>query len=812
MDRRRFVKVAGAAGAGFLMGKRAMAAPALLPAAAVPQFVNPLPRASRVSATSGGSFVVQAGESRQNLLGIKTGPLKNKTSKVWGYGLAGRTPTYPGPTFVATKNVPLNIEWQNKLTGGHFLPVDPTLHWALTHMPGMWNQTTMKPVPIVTHLHGGHTEAASDGGPEQWFTPDFGMTGPAFVKKTYRYDNDQESATLWYHDHALGLTRLNVYAGLAGFYLLRDANELNLIAKGALPTGTREIELVIQDRQFTATGELYFPADPDPTTSATYPSALPEFFGDIILVNGAAWPKLDVDKGKYRLRLLNGSDSRFYRLRLVRSGGGPLAFQQIGTDDGFLARPVTLGELVIGPGERADLVVDFKGLATGETVTLKNDAATPYPFGTAVVPGSGPDVIMRFDVGAATVVNDASLLAELRKAPFVVPGISPPVRKLLLFEGRDTYGRIQPMLGVVNGSTGMHKMWDDPITEVPAYGATEIWEFYNTTVDAHPIHLHAVSFEVKYRQKINFTLPATNPNGQVTGIAVAGAAIPPDPNEMGPKDTVRVMPGELTRVQARFDRPGLYVWHCHILSHEDHEMMRPQLVVSNPSVPLGEAMGYGFLGLLYCQCHLNGPGAGVDGDTGVCSGAEIHLDNGSLTGTLYQDPNGDVFDSNTTIGGGKVQRSLTKAMEDAIKAWKSTALLTPRLRLGDVKASKVVNAVAGLNIVEAGSINLTGGETLTLRGTANDEFIINVRGPQMQVANTSAVKLEGGLLPGKVLFNLCDDAVAFSILNGSSVSGTILMRDGFVTMNDGCSLVGALITGGQINLNGRARIRYLTAG
>jgi spore coat protein A, manganese oxidase len=212
--------------------------------------------------------------------------------------------------------------------------------------------------PAVTHLHGGHSEFASDGLPEAWFTQDFKETGAHYVKKNYRYDNTQEAATLWYHDHALGITRLNVYAGLAGFYLLRDDNEDLLIENGVIPSGEQEIEIVIQDRMFTSDYQLFMPSLnepeecplPEPLSEECdplpNPSAVAEFFGDVILVNGKAWPKLDVGPGKYRFRLLNGSDSRFYVLQFRNTAtggditdGGDYPFYVIGTEDGFLNYP-----------------------------------------------------------------------------------------------------------------------------------------------------------------------------------------------------------------------------------------------------------------------------------------------------------------------------------------------------------------------------------------------------------------------------------------------------------------------------------------
>ncbi len=227
-----------------------------------------------------------------------------------------------------------------------------------------------KGIPTVVHLHGGHTESASDGLPEQWFTQNFAVKGPTFVKENYYYENTQEAATLWYHDHALGITRLNVYAGLAGFYLLTDNNEENLQANNTLPSGEYDIEIVLQDRMFSDNGELFYPStDPDiipnfndgtPTLPLPPgPSAIAEFFGDFIVVNGMVWPKLDVEPRQYRFRMLNGSDSRFYILQL--SNGN--SFYVIGTDDGLLENPVTNTQLLIAPGERYDIVVDFTGMA-----------------------------------------------------------------------------------------------------------------------------------------------------------------------------------------------------------------------------------------------------------------------------------------------------------------------------------------------------------------------------------------------------------------------------------------------------------------
>ena len=311
-------------------------------------------------------------------LGTAAAPLM---TTVWGYGPTGAV-TYPGPTFLAKKNVPVNVNWFDNVPG-HFLPVDVTLHMAHpAHMMHdlsairAWYETN---TPAVPHLHGGHTESASDGLPEAWYTNNVGgaplETGAYFSKTNYVYHNTQEAATLWYHDHALGITRLNVNAGLAGFYLLEDNHERTLVKNGVLPKGKHDIEIVIQDRSFYNTGQLFWPANPDDPSvffrgvewnawddfidgavpenggdpaSVPQPSALAEFFGDFIVENGMAWPFLYVEPRPYRFRLLNGSDSRFYVLEF----GNKMPFLQIASDDGLLPAAVKLTQLVIAPGER----------------------------------------------------------------------------------------------------------------------------------------------------------------------------------------------------------------------------------------------------------------------------------------------------------------------------------------------------------------------------------------------------------------------------------------------------------------------------
>jgi spore coat protein A len=579
-------------------------------AAVHPKFELALPLPARIDATHGGQFEMDMMQTQQ-WLGLRATNGKKIMTTVWGYGPTGGAVTYPGPTFIAERDVMIQVLWQNKLPRRHLLPVDTSLHWANPSDGG---------IASVTHLHGGHTESASDGLPEAWFTQGFNEVGPHFVKQNYRYDNDQEGATLWYHDHALGITRLNVYAGLAGFYLLRDDNEAGLIDDDVLPSGIYEREIVIQDRQFDRRGRLALPTGPPDVEvecplpdgrdcdRLPNPSGVAEFFGDYILVNGVTWPNLDVERRKYRLRMLNGSDSRFYVLELRddRFGGEAQEFLQIGTDNGFLERPVEMTQLLLGPGERADLVVDFSQYEDGDELYWRNFGPdNPFkgfvngeldcgddPPGSCVADVMTTGQIMRFSVEGDEVEDDVSVDAQTKlRSKIAKLKQDGATRQLVLFEGLDNYGRLQPLLGTLEeGSLA----WFAPITENPMVDDVEVWEVYNATEDAHPIHLHLVAFQIIGRE--GFTgdvIEKDQPQhdgsvgigGKLLGesLVLDGKARDPGANEDGWKDTVVALPGEVTRVIAHFDREGRYVWHCHILSHEDHEMMRPYYVGPMPA-------------------------------------------------------------------------------------------------------------------------------------------------------------------------------------------------------------------------------------
>jgi bilirubin oxidase len=409
----------------------------------------------------------------------------------------------------------------------------------------------------------------------------------------FQYANDQRASTLWYHDHTLGMTRLNVYAGPAGFFLLRGGPDdmVTGVLPGPAPAlgdppGLKyyEIPIAIQDRSFNDDGSLFYPgtreffddfAGPYIPDSDVSPIWNPEFFGNTLVVNGRTWPFLEVEPRRYRLRFLNGCNSRFLILKFSDPN---LTFWQIGAEGGFLPAPVQLGQLLMAPAERADMIVDFTGLPVGTEVILQN-IGPDEPFGGGVpgvdFPVADPETtgqVMQFRVVPLTATDASTPPDQLGLPPLADLGTPSLTRQVSLNEEASTFpgfdGPIAALLGTLDGEGNpIPKMWADPITENPALGTTEIWEMHNFTEDAHPIHIHEVQFQVVDRQPFD------------------GAARPPESWEFGYKDTVIAYPGEITRVKALFDLPGLYVWHCHIVEHEDNEMMRPYFIGSNPPMP-----------------------------------------------------------------------------------------------------------------------------------------------------------------------------------------------------------------------------------
>jgi FtsP/CotA-like multicopper oxidase with cupredoxin domain len=494
-------------------------------------------------------------------------------------------------------------------------------------------------VPIVTHVHGAvGVGDESDGYPEAWYLPAAGNIpagyategtwfdffagkaaashgadwGPGFA--TFQYPNLGRASTDWYHDHTLGMTRLNVYAGPAGFYIIRGGPDGDDAVIDTRTGGTaslpgpaprendkfppnkhyREIPIAIQDRSFNADGSLFYPdtraffdeyAGPFIPDTDVAPFWNPEFFGNMTMVNGNTWPFQTVEQRRYRLRFLNGCQSRFLILDFDQIPG--VEVWAIGNEGGFLAAPVNLtatngNRLLMGLAERADLIVDFTNVPLGSYVL--GNVGPDEPFGGGV-PGVDFDVadpastgqVMEFRVVPAIDADD-STPPQFLQLPAVTP--LPPetvTRPLALLEEESAFtdGPAAALLGTVDGDPNagpagtMPQLWANDVTENPAVGATEVWELYNASADAHPIHIHELTFEVVNRQDID-----VDEESHAVEV-VPGTEAGPESWETGFKDTVTAYPGQVTRVRARFETPGQFVWHCHILEHEDNEMMRP---------------------------------------------------------------------------------------------------------------------------------------------------------------------------------------------------------------------------------------------
>ena len=427
--------------------------------------------------------------------------------------------SFPGPILETQSGQAMIVEWVNALPQQHFLPIDHTIMGAEKSVPE---------VRAVIHLHGGRTPADSDGYPESWVVP--GKSQTCF------YPAKQDAALLFYHDHTMGINRLNIYAGIQGLFIVRDPLEAGL----NLPSGKYEIPMLICDRMLRTDGQLEYPVSPD---HADRPW-VPEVFGDAILVNGKLLPYCDVEPRKYRLRIMNGSNGRFYRFSLANKS----AFQVIGDDQGLLSASVEVRRIPLAPAERTDIIVDFSTMA-GTHVKMVSDSFD----------------ILEFRVAPKAAAVDASAMpAIIRPAFRIDPATAVKTRRLTLDEQMDG---IQRSMGMLLNNTP----WHAPVTEKPVLGTTEIWELVNLTDDSHPIHLHLVRFQILDRRRFETFDFMTKRTLRYTGPVVA-----PEAHEMGWKDTVRADPNMVTRIIVPFEGyPGRYVWHCHILEHEDNEMMRP---------------------------------------------------------------------------------------------------------------------------------------------------------------------------------------------------------------------------------------------
>ena len=594
---------------------------------------------------------------------------------VWGYGAVASASrsgllihNAPSLTIEAQYNRPVRIKWINDLTGpngeylAHLLPVDPTLHWA--NPPGGMDHRDTRPnfestpssyggpVPIVTHVHGAvGVGDESDGYAEAWFLPNannipdeyategtwydffaktaatkFGVTwGPGSA--TFQYPNLGRASADWYHDHTLGMTRLNVYAGPAGFYIIRggpagdDAVLDSRFGTPAVLPGPApkendrfppnksyyEIPIAIQDRSFNVDGSLFYPdtrAFFDEVTGPYIPDSdispiwNPEFFGNVMMVNGNTWPFQTVEQRRYRFRFLNGCNSRFLILDFAMIPG--VEVWMIGNEGGFLAAPVNMtavndNRILMAPAERTDVIVDFTNVPIGSYIL--GNVGPDEPFGGGVpgvdFPVADPFTtgqIMQFSVVPA-MAPDPTTPPVFLQLPPITPLVGGTARPLALLEKMSMYfdgAPAEALLGTVafsagtGGGTWTPQLWMEPVTENPAVGATEVWEFYNATEDAHPMHVHEVAFQVVDRQHI--LVDETNTTVQVVPQSLP---TPPEPWENGWKDTVIAYPGQVTRIRARFDTPGQFVWHCHIVEHEDNEMMRPYRIgPAQPGEPI----------------------------------------------------------------------------------------------------------------------------------------------------------------------------------------------------------------------------------
>jgi spore coat protein A, manganese oxidase len=541
------------------------------------------------------------------------------STKVWTYGgLARDAVTYeelgfvrgtPSATIEATRGVPVNVAWVNGIVSPLSYAVDPTIDPTNSggtsfNISGYNDPTRVSegaaifPVTTTTHLQGGEVSSKYDGVPYSWVSWN-GFHGSDYStyartlpnSAVYHYDNDQAPGTLWFRDRAFGMTRSNVYSGLSGFYILRDpADQIPQY----LPHGKYEMPLSIQDRNFHADGSLKLPSE-TPVQTGTSSSWLSQYYGDVILVNGLAWPNMNVDRGQYTFKILDGSDARWYDLSL--SNGMP--FTVIAADGNYLRNPLTITSLTIAPGERYDVLVDFSICPPGTEITLTNRARTPYPNGSPVDP-TNDGVVMKFTVGGGSGYISRVLPKILNPNLDEVAalGSSGVQRSFTLV---DYVGQIGNSMSMLDG-----QLYKSSITEYPKAGTEEIWRIIDVTENSHQIHVDLVGIQVLSRQRIDAegyrtgwlaanggSLPLVNQTRNIDLQAyLLGEPVSPAPIEDGLRDSVRVDPGEVVTILVRFapadDRSSYpfdpsggptYIWNSNIFDHDDNEMMRQFVVV-----------------------------------------------------------------------------------------------------------------------------------------------------------------------------------------------------------------------------------------
>ncbi|KAI3699051.1 hypothetical protein L2E82_43048 [Cichorium intybus] len=494
-------------------------------------------------------------------------------TKVFAYGETKRTATVPGPTIETVHGVSTYVKWQNLLPSKHILPWDPTIPTAIPR--------TKTGVPTVVHLHGGIDEPQSDGNSHSWFTARFQERGPMWTKKTYHYHNQQQPGNLYYHDHAMGLTRVNLLAGLFGAYIIRHQD---VEAPLGLPAGDEfDRPLVVFDRSFRTNGSLYM--DPSGNNPTIHPQWQPEYFGDVVVVNGKAWPYMNVRRRKYRFRIINASNARFFKFFF--SNG--LRFIHVGSDSVYNEQSVPTKEILLGPSEIADVVVDFSRSKSNSSI-LQNGAAYPYPGGDPVNESNGK--VMKFIINGQHEFDSSKVPKNLLKYPM------PDLSKVT----KTRYIAMYEYVSAIDEPTHLYinaKSYDDKVTETPKVGSTEIWNVINLTEDNHPLHIHLGLFKVLDQTNITDIetfrdcMTKIN-NAEKCNIEkyASGEKLSVEPYEKGWKNVYKMHPGYVTKIVVKFSyvhtnasypfdataEPG-YVYHCHILDHEDNVMMRPLKLV-----------------------------------------------------------------------------------------------------------------------------------------------------------------------------------------------------------------------------------------
>ncbi|KAI6683482.1 hypothetical protein NL676_029395 [Syzygium grande] len=479
------------------------------------------------------------------------------------------------PTIEVIRGVSTCVTWENHLPQSHVLPWDPTIPNATPKHGG---------VPTVVYLHGGVHPPKLDGSALAWFTSDFKETGSAWSRSTYTYPNVQQSGNLWYHDHALGLTRVNILAGLIAAYVLRDPA---FDVKMNLPVGPEfDRHLMIFDRSFYKDRSLYLNYTGNNPT--IHPRWRPEYFGEAILANGKVWPYLQVQRTKYRFRIINVSNARYYSLALTNG----LSFTVVGSDSSYLASPVTTQRILLSPAETFDVVVDFCTATATESILTNN---APYPYSTGTQPDQLMGQAMKFIIkpGAPSPPDTSRVPASLAPSQAATIVGASLTRYITLYE----------YLSSANLPTHLYinvKSFHDPVTETPKSGSIEVWEVINLTGDNHPLHVHLATFQaIKVQHLVDeqgFLNCITSKNDavacNVTGHAT-GPTLDIPAHERAWKNISKIEPGYKTTVDVRFNlveennapypfdvtsAPG-YVYHCHILDHEDNEMIRPLKLV-----------------------------------------------------------------------------------------------------------------------------------------------------------------------------------------------------------------------------------------